>query len=268
MNRHSPRCTPIWQRYSKKLLARIENPKNAGSFNPTQAKEKSMRLVIGRERVAMDGQELHLYLLIDENDGVIADAKFQAFGSSALIGAADGICEILLRKNYDQAKRIGADLIDHFFRDKSDQNAFPEETASCLNVILSAIDNAAEQCLDIPFTEFYLSPPMPGESVNLTSEGIYPGWEDLQTEQKVAVIEHVITHDIRPYIELDAGGIQVVRFENDRELLIAYEGSCTSCYSATGATLNAIQQILRAKVHPEIVVTPEMSFLKENLTGV
>jgi len=263
MNSEDIYLIPPWQRYSKKLIARIENPKNAGFFNACDAQDRGMRLVIGKKGSVSKGQQLHLYFLIDESDGIISDAKFQAFGLSVLIGAADAVCEILLRKNYDQAKRIGVDLIDHFLRDKNEKNAFPEEAIICLNDILAAIEHVAEQCLDIPFAESYVTPPMPGAGLSLTAEGIYPGWEDLNTEQKITIIERVIMEDIRPYIELDAGGIRIVSFENDRNLIIAYEGACTSCHSATGATLNAIQQILSAKVHPDIIVTPDMSFLQQ-----
>ncbi len=75
--------------------------------------------------------------------------------------------------------------------------------------------------------------------------------------QKLAVIEQVMDEHIRPYIALDAGGIDIVGLSEHRELTVTYKGSCTSCYSSVGATLSAIQGILRAKVHPEIVVTPD-----------
>ena len=38
------------------------------------------------------------------------------------------------------------------------------------------------------------------------------GWKELNTEQKIAVIVEVIQKNIRPYIELDAGGIVVLKF--------------------------------------------------------
>jgi NifU-like protein len=78
--------------------------------------------------------------------------------------------------------------------------------------------------------------------------------------QQMTVLEQIIASDIRPYVELDAGGVQVLEVVAHREVIIAYQGSCTTCHSATGATLNAIQQILRTKVHPELVVIPDMSF--------
>lgn len=247
-----------WLRYSKKLIAKILNPKSAGIFLAEEAVARQMRLVIGKEGSLKEGNCLWLYWLVDESDGVIADAKFQAFGHSSLIGAAEVACELVLRKSYEKATRISADLVDRHVRDKNDLPAFPEEASSYLNLVLSAIEAAADQCTDIPFIEELHSPPVFSEQ----SGEIYSGWEGLTSSQKIEVIEGVIATDIRPYVELDAGGVRVLNLLEDREVVIAYQGACTSCYSATGSTLNAIQQILRAKVHPNLIVTPDMTFLE------
>ncbi len=247
-----------WARYSKKLASKIENPRHGGFFTPMQAKQKGVRLVIGSKGDIQDGNSVALYLLIDETDGVIADARFQVFGQSALIGAAEAACELLIRKNYDQARKLTADLIDRQVRDKGDLPAFPEETFAHLNLVLDAIEMASEQCLDIPFAEAYV--PSPVDAKGVSGEG-YPGWKLLSREQKIAVIEEVIATEIRPYIELDAGGVQILDLIDDRELIIAYEGACTTCHSATGATLNAIQEILKARVDPSLIIVPDASFL-------
>lgn len=247
-----------WKRYSKKLAQKIESPRHAGSFSSDEAKERGMRLVIGKE--GSNSSVVHLYLLVDENDGVIADAKFQVLGPSSLIGAAEVMCELLVRKNYDQALRLTAELIDKQVRDKTDTPAFPQETYLHLNAVIDAASQAAEQCLDIPFVEVFVPAPLDPSAFG---DGTgYPGWDALTKEQKIIVIEQVIADDIRPYIELDAGGIEVVDFVEDRELIIAYQGACTSCHSATGSTLHAIQEILRAKVNSGITVIPDASFLK------
>ncbi len=249
-----------WSRYSKKLAQKIENPRHAGVFTAEEAAERHVRFVSGKEGSCQDGNVVALYLLVDENDGVIADAKFQVFGQSALIGAAEAACELLVRKNYDQARRITADLIDRQVRDKEGVAAFPPETFSHINLVLGAIENATELCFDIPLAEAYVPTPLDMDSQQ--TDGPYPGWKELNTEQKITVIEDVIEKDIRPYIELDAGGIEILNLIDDRELVIAYKGACTSCFSATGATLDAIQQILKAKVDPSITVTPDASFLQ------
>ena len=223
-----------------------------------------MRLATGDAGAIEEGNAIRLFLLVDEEDGVIADAKFQVYGQSALIAAGDVICELLIRKNYDQARRLSSDLIDKQLRDRKDQPAFPEETFAHLNLSISAIDDAADKCMDIPLSDAYVAPPMSGNDINPSEAREFPGWDTLNEKQQISVIEEVIASDIRPYIELDAGGIEILHFLKGRELIIAYKGSCTSCHSATGATLSAIQQILRMKVHPEIVVVPDMSFLTAN----
>lgn len=252
---------PYAQRYSKKLAAHIENPKYAGFFSADEAKARNMRLAVGTAGNIEEGRLVALYWLVDESDGVIADVKFQVYGPSALIGAAEGASELLIRKNYDQAKRVSADLLDAALHDKTNEEAFPKEAAPFINLVIDAIEDAAMKCVDIPFADTYVSTPMPNDSGSQENQ-VWPGWEELSVKQKISVIEQVIANDIRPYIELDAGGVEVLNLIEGKEVVIAYQGSCTSCYSATGATLNAIQQVLRSKVHPEIIVTPDLSFLQ------
>lgn len=246
-----------WSRYSKKLMAKIENPHNSGTFDPEQSEQRGMRLVIGREGQVEDGNCILLYWLVDKEDGKIVDAKFQVFGQSALIGAAEVACDLLVGKNYDQAKRVGVDLIDKQVRDKNDHPAFPQETAPHLNLVLDAIDFAAEQCMDIPLPVAYVAPPAPTE-IGETLEGGYPGWDKLAPKKRLTVIESVLDNDIRPYIALDGGGVKVVDLKGN-ELIISYQGNCTSCFSAVGATLSYIQQTIKAKVHPNLSVVPDLN---------
>ena len=235
--------------FTKKLRDKLDHLRFVGYFTLKEAEEKNMRLVTGREG------KLCLYWLVDEADGIIADAKFQAFGPPALIAVGEIASELVLRKNYDQASRITADLLDSFVRDRSDVAAFPKETASFPNQAISAIDNAVHQCIDIPFaaTDFDITPIEwdPGENPN----GM-PGWENFTHSQKVKIIEEVVDKEIRPYIELDAGGVKITELKENGEVHIAYEGSCTTCHSSTGSTLTAIQQIIKSRIHPSLSVVP------------
>lgn len=247
-----------WSRYSKKLMAKIEQPRCCGWFTKDEAEARLMRLAEGKEGSIAAGNAVCLYWLVDKDDGMIVDAKFQVYGQSVLIGAAEATCELLIGKNYDQAKRVSADLIDKQVRDKSDVPAFPKETAPHINLILEAIDNASEQCTDIPFADTYVAAPVPMDIGEMVPGG-YPGWKELTLKKKIAVIEQVLDQDVRPYIALDAGGVSVLNLLNDKELVIAYQGSCTSCYSSVGTTLSYIQQVLRNKVSQDLVVVPDIS---------
>ncbi len=207
-----------------------------------------MRLVIGREGT------LSFYWLVDESDGVIADAKFQAYGPIGLIAAAEVASELVIRKNYDQISRLTADLIDQHVRDRKEKAAFPKECDVCLNQVLSAIDNGVQQCFDIPFAASYDVTPIENDFGEIP--GGIPGWEEFPHGQKSKIIEEVLDKEIRPYIELDAGGVKLIEFRESGEVLISYQGSCTTCHSSTGSTLSAIQKILRARIHPSLFVTP------------
>jgi len=245
-----------WHEYSKKMREKLERAYAFGWFTSQDAEETQMKYVEGQQGLLEDGNTVHLYWLVDPADGVIVDARFQVFGQTALIAAAEIACTLLIGKNYDQAKRMSAELIDKHVRDHPDFAAFPPHTLSHLNLVVDAIDDAAEQCLDLPLSLTYVSPvPVtPGES--------YPGWETLPHEKKLAVLEQVIETEIRPYIELDAGGIEIVELKVSGELVIRYQGSCTSCFSSIGSTLTSIQHIMQAKVHPSLKVIPDLTTLQ------
>lgn len=250
-----------WIYYGKKLSQKIDHPQFVGFFKPEDVQGRSLRLVVGKQGSVKDGHQIALYWLVDEMDGVIADIRYQMIGPSVLIGALEAACQLLLRKNYDQARRVSGDLIDREVRDHADQEAFPIEFYSYLNLVLEAVEDAAEQCTDIPIDETELVSPLPPEM--LTGK-VVEGWENLSQKEKLAIIEQVIQTEIRPYIELDAGGIQILSLSEDHKLTIAYQGSCTSCHSATGSTLSAIQHILQAKVYPAIRVIPDLSILQNS----
>lgn len=239
-----------WELFSKKLREKIDRLRYVGFFTPKLSEEKQLRYVTGREG------KLCLYWLVDESDGVICDAKFQAFGPIGLIAAAEVASELVLRKNYDQVSRLSADLIDQHVRDRKDTPAFPRECDPYLNQVLSAIDRAIQQCLDIPFAATYDTTPIENDFGEIP--GGIPGWEQFPREHKLKIIEEVIDKEIRPYIELDAGGVKLVSFQDDKEVVISYEGSCTTCHSSTGSTLSAIQKILKARIHPSLFVTPQL----------
>lgn len=248
-----------WALYSKKLASRIEMPRWQGWFNPLDVRP-GMRRVEGRAGSIEAGNAVILYWFVDELDGIIADAVFSAFGQSALIGAADGACELCRGKSYAQASRIGADLIDRHLRDRSTDEAFPVETSAHLNLVITAIEEAAQACVDIPLAEPFT--PAPVDFGEVRPDG-YPGFDQMSNEQQLALIEQVVAEEIRPFIELDAGGIEL-RELCGRQLTIAYQGSCTSCHSATGMTLSYIQELLRAKVHPQLTVIPDLSSLQQD----
>jgi len=227
---------------------KLAKPRFVGFFRPDDLEGRSLRLAVGQEGM------LRLYWLVDVEDGIIADARFQAFGPPELIVAGEIACELVLRKNYDQASRLTTDLLDRHVRDHKETPSFSKEAWTYLNQAISAIDRAANECLDIPFALQHETTPIAHDE-GVLPDGI-PGWATLSLETKRKVIEEVVEKEIRPYIELDAGGVTIQELKENGEVLIAYSGSCTTCHSSTGSTLSAIQNILQSRVHPSLVVTP------------
>ena len=243
---------PIWMQYSKKLVSKILNQRASGVIK--QAPD-GMRLVIEEQGGYEEGAYVKLYILVDLEDGQIADAKYIAFGQSALIGALEVISELVLRKNYDQAGKISADLIDKHVQGKGKTSAFPPEVYSQINFALSVLEGALNQCRGIALPQGYVATPV---SFDDLEEGELPDWNSLNEDERLQTIRAVIQNDIQPYVELDDGGVTVTKMRSEFDVLIEYSGSCTSCYAATGSTLSAIQAILRKKVHPELTVTPDL----------
>lgn len=246
-----------WSSYSKKIGARLLKLRSAGHFEERASQQRGMRVVRGHAGEVEEGNALCIYWLIDREDGVIVDAKFCAFGQTALLAAADMACELCVGKNYDQARRLSIELIDKSLRDKPQNIAFPKETRPHLQLVIDALQQAAARCGDLPLATSYIAAPIPDEKLQVQGEG-YPGWFELSFQQQVALIEQVLDDEVRPYIAMDAGGVHVVELREGRLLRISYSGSCTSCYASVGTTLSYIQQVLRAKVSPELVVIPEL----------
>ena len=265
LKKESPYVTCPWHHYSQKLSLRIEKPRYAGFFTPEEAIAKQLRLVIAQEEIKPSGMRAAIFLLVDEEDGVVADAKYQVYGHSALIGALEAACEVVIHKNYTQIARMSADFLDKTLRDVDTKEAFPLESAPFLNLALSLLENSALQCQDIPCAAVYTDSPIQMPENNSHSHG-YPGWKELSKQAKLTLIEEVINQDIRPYIELDAGGVQILDLIQETQVIIAYQGSCTSCHAATGSTLSAIQHILKTKLCEELVVIPDLSHLKTDNT--
>lgn len=247
----------MWASYSNLLKERILSPRNIGTFRANVGAMQEMRVITAEGK--RSGNWLKFSIVVDETDGVIADAKFVCFGDSALIGAADAACEVLLRKTYEQARRLTGDLIDRKVRDFTNIAAFPSQAHEVINFVLAVIEEGAEQCLDIPLNNPSVAPPVPG--TDRGEGGGHPDWHLFSSEEKLDHIKEIIRDEIQPYIELDAGGIEVSAFNEDKEIIIAYQGACTSCPSSTGATLDAIQHILRSRLCSTLTVKPDLSLL-------
>jgi NifU-like protein len=240
---------------SKKLERKILTPRHVGYFSEEEIAARQMKRAEGR--LERSGQALLLTFLVDPEDGMIIDARFRAYGPAVLIGFAETAADLTIGKYWDQVARMSASVIDSALHDRpGDESLLDNDTSLSLNLVIDALILAMEQCQDIPLPPDYVSP-LPHD-IEIT-EGGWPGFTTMTVPQKMAIIEEVVKKEIRPYIEMDGGGIEVINLLGN-EVVIAYEGSCTTCHSSTGATLSYIQQLLKAKVSPDLIVTPKLDY--------
>ena len=87
--------------YSEKVLDHYENPRNVGSF------EKGDNTVgTGMVGAPACGDVMKLQIKVDEQTGVITDAKFKTYGCGSAIASSSLVTEWVKGKTLDQAGTI------------------------------------------------------------------------------------------------------------------------------------------------------------------
>lgn len=246
----------IWQRYSRKIHGKLSAMNSCGWFDETT--RRGLHFI--KARSGSTSFALCLYWLVDPLDGGIVDSRYQLIGPTALVAAAEGACEWVVGKRYDAASEITAEHIERALRDtKVSPAAFPQECSHYLNLAVDAVLNACQICAEtIDLPQLPRQTPLPQWSDQPPTSTAIDNWLDLEKEDQLKHIQRVLDEQIRPYIALDEGGVDVLELVKGKELIISYQGACVGCHSATGATLSSIQSILRSQVFSEITVIPKL----------
>lgn len=69
----------------------------------------------------------------------------------------------------------------------------------------------------------------------------------------IAQINQVLQDTIMPALAADGGGLEIVG-RHEKQVMIRYQGACSTCPAGMTGTLMAIEGILKKEVDPEIVV--------------
>ena len=85
--------------YSDKVIDHYENPRNVGSFNPSDAS-------IGTGMVGAPACGDVMKLQIRVEDGIIRDARFKTYGCGSAIASSSLLTEWVKGKTLDQAGKI------------------------------------------------------------------------------------------------------------------------------------------------------------------
>jgi nitrogen fixation NifU-like protein len=87
--------------YSDKVLDHYNNPRNVGSLD-----KNDPRVGTGMVGAPECGDVMKLQILVDEETGVIADAKFKTFGCGSAIASSSLATEWVKGKTLDEALKI------------------------------------------------------------------------------------------------------------------------------------------------------------------
>ena len=87
--------------YSEKVIDHYQNPKNVGTLD--KSKKNVGTGLVGAPEC---GDVMRLQIEVDENSGVITDAKFKTFGCGSAIASSSLATEWLKGKSVDQALAI------------------------------------------------------------------------------------------------------------------------------------------------------------------
>jgi Fe-S cluster biogenesis protein NfuA len=88
------------------------------------------------------------------------------------------------------------------------------------------------------------------------TDGVAPARElppQDENDPMIVLVRKVLTASILPALAADGGGLDVVG-RHDKQIMIRYQGACSSCPAGLTGTLMAIEGILQKEVDPEIVV--------------
>lgn len=80
-----------------------------------------------------------------------------------------------------------------------------------------------------------------------------PDFHGRAYEEKMAFVNAIFDETVRPGLASDGGGLQLVEIV-DKTVRIEYQGACGSCPSSTSGTLFFIENVLRSRVHPDLIV--------------
>jgi NifU-like protein len=87
----------------------------------------------------------------------------------------------------------------------------------------------------------------------------YSNFESMTMVQKVHTVDAVIDENLRQFLVMDGGDMEIVDIKDGDEFIdiyIRYLGACSSCASSTTGTLYAIENTLKEKLSQKIRVLP------------
>jgi NifU-like protein len=133
----------LWEQYSTKVSARMNNPVHRGEIDEAEAKALGARLIVAEWGAEACGDAVRLYWAVDPKTNRILKAKFKSFGCGTAIASSDVMAELSMGKTVDEALKITNIDVEMTLRDKADIPAIPPQKMHCSVMAYDVIKKAA-----------------------------------------------------------------------------------------------------------------------------
>ncbi|MCH9617270.1 MAG: hypothetical protein SP4CHLAM5_07940 [Chlamydiia bacterium] len=238
----------FWDLYSNKMRKKIARPQHAGKCSGEDFFHEKLSVAYKIE------------LIYDPSAEMFTDMKYVVTAATFMTALLEGLAECILNKKVSSVVHLRAsDILDTLqvyeianLYDDDVMEDYIRFLSPYVNHVIDSFGFIADKLVPNTFTT-----PEGLSNFSVEGEGIKNFYE-LDKQVQIAHIERVMEKDIRPYVELDDGGVKVKDLTKNGIVLIEYEGNCTSCHAAGSTTLSAITSILKAKIDNTIEVLPFM----------
>lgn len=271
----------MWE-YTDKVKDHFLNPRNVGEIENPDG--------VGEVGSMACGDALKLFFKLDEN-GRIADARFQTFGCASAIASSSALTEMLKGKSLDEAEKItNEDIAEYLgglprekmhcsvlgrdalkkallnYRGEIAAASEGEVVCECFGVTDKQIEKAVREN-HLKTVEDVANYTKAGggcgnchekirkiiNDVYLKTSGTVLTPKRMTNIEKIKLVEETLEREIKPALRKDGGSIELVDVDGNT-VYVKLIGTCAVCAASELTLKHYVESTLREFVTPELVV--------------
>lgn len=272
----------MWD-YTEKVSDHFMHPRNTGRIEDADG--------VGEVGSLACGDALKLMIKLDD-EGRIADAKFQTFGCASAIASSSALTEMIIGKTLEEAEKITnrdiaeylgglpkqkvhcsvmgrealeAAIYNYRTGKKWDKALEGEVVCHCFGVTDKEVERVIRENDVKTLEELTDSCKAGGGCGNCLPElqaiisrvrgeqAVAEGKAPMTTLQKIHLIEDVIDREIRPALRQDGGDLELIDVDGNR-VLVRFRGACSGCVVSAITLKDVVEARLRENVSEDIRV--------------
>lgn len=271
----------MWD-YTEKVKDHFLNPRNVGVIDNADG--------VGEVGSLACGDALKLTFNLDEK-GRIEDAKFQTFGCASAIASSSALTEMIKGLTLEEASQItnediarylgdlpkekmhcsvmGRDALEKaiaFYRGEKEKEIDGEIVCECFGVTDREIERAVKENSLTTIEDVTGYVKAGGgcghchdriqeiiDSIIGTERPAARKPAKLTNIQKIRLIEETLEREIKPALEKDGGGIELIDVDGNT-VMVRLCGNCAACSASQVTLKNYVETKLQELVTPDLIV--------------